>query len=81
MDEKIICKRDGSVIDKPYQLKNIFLLYAPRNVKIEPAEFSRIDSGIFAFIPNNSRDFVTSKFREDKVNEFWSDENPCGWKY
>ena len=75
MDEKIIFKRDDSNIKKPYHLKNnFFLLYAPRNVLIKPAEFSRTDSGIIAFIPNNSRDFITSKVREDEINKIWSGE-------
>ena len=75
MDEKIIFKRDSSNIKKPYHLKNnVFLLYAPRNVKIEPAEFRRIDSGILTFIPNNSRDFITSKVRENEINETGSGE-------
>ena len=45
MDEKIIFKRDSSNIKKPYHLKNnVFLLHAPRNVKVELAEFSNIGS-------------------------------------
>ena len=40
-----------------------FLLYAPRNIKVEPTAFQRIDSGILAFIPENKRGFVTSKLR------------------
>ena len=64
MDEKIIFKKDGSNIKKPYHLKNnVFLIYARRNTKVEPTKFGRIDSGILAFIPKNSRKFIT--FRED----------------
>ena len=43
-------------------------------MKVEPEEFSKIDSGILAFIPKNSRSFITSKFREDEINEIWSRE-------
>ena len=77
MDEKIIFKRDGSNMKKPYHLKdNVFLIYALRNIKVEPTEFGRIDSGIFAFIPKNSSSFIT--FREDEINEIYS-ENQRLW--
>ena len=73
MDEKIILKRDSTNLKKPYHLKNnVFLLYAPRNIKVKPTEFQRIDSGILGFIPENTRGFVTSKFRVDKINEIWN---------
>ena len=73
MDEKIIFKKDSKDIKKPYHLKNnVFLLYAPRNIKVEPTEFQRIDSGILAFIPENARGFVALKFREDEINEIWN---------
>ena len=29
---------------------------------------------MLAFIPNNSRGFVTLKFREDEINDIWSGE-------
>ena len=35
-------------------------------------EFGKIDSGILAFIPKNSRSFITSKFREDEINEIYN---------
>ena len=73
MDEKIIFNRDSKDIKKPYHLKNnVFLLHAPRNIKVEPTEFQRIDSGILAFIPENARGFVALKFREDEINEIWN---------
>ena len=56
------------------------MLYAPSNVKIEPAQFSRIYSGMLALIPTNSRSFITSKFREDIINEIWSREQ-CLWVF
>lgn len=43
MDEKIILKRNSANV----------MLYAPRNIKVEPTEFQRIDSEILAFIPKN----------------------------
>ena len=41
-------------------------------MKVERAEFSKIDSGILAFTPKNSRSFVTSKLRKDETSEIWS---------
>lgn len=35
-------------------------------------KYIKIDSGIFALIPKNVRSFLTSTFREDKINEIWS---------
>ena len=50
------------------------MLYALRNITIEPTEFKRIDSRILAFIPKNGRSFVTSKFRKDKIIEISNGE-------
>ena len=67
MDDKVILKKDSKSLKKPFHLKrNVFILYAPRNITIEPTEFKRIDLGILAFIPKNGRGFVTSKFRGDE---------------
>ena len=78
MDGKIILKRESGNLKKPFHLKNnVFLLYAPRNIKLEPTEFQRIDSGILAFIPENTRGFVTSKFRKDEINEICNGK--CLW--
>ena len=75
MDEKIILKRDSANLKKPFYLKdNIFLLDAPRNIKIEPMECAKIDSRILSFIPKNVQSFLALKFREDRINEFWSEE-------
>ena len=68
MDEKVILKRDIANLKRPFYLKdNIFLLYAPRNIKIEP---------MLNIEPILS--FLTSKFREDKTNGIWSGEQ-CLW--
>ena len=75
MDEKIISKRDSANHVKPFHLRdNVFLLYGPRNIKIESMECTKTDSGIIAFIPKNVQSFLSSKFREDKINEIWSRE-------
>ena len=51
---------------------NVFLLFALRNIKVEPTEFQQIGSEILAFITENARGFVTSKFRENEINEIWN---------
>ena len=73
MNEKIILNFDSTNLKKPYHLKNNgFFLYAPRNIKVEPTESQRFDSGILTFVPENAGGFVTSKFREDEINEIWN---------
>lgn len=56
------------------------MLYAPRNIKIEPTEFQIIDSGVLAFIPKNGRGFVTSKYREGKIIEISNREQLLWWR-
>ena len=51
---------------------NVFLLFALRNIKVEPTEFQQIGSEILAFMTENARGFVTSKFRENEINEIWN---------
>ena len=60
--------------------RNFFMLYAPRNIKIEPTEFQIIDSGVLAFIPKNGRGFVTSKYREGKIIEISNREQLLWWR-
>ena len=39
MDDKIILKKYSNNLKKPFHLKtNVFMLYAPRNIKIDPTE-------------------------------------------
>ena len=52
---EIIFKRTQLRIKKPKRLgRNVFLLYSPRTVNIEPAVASKIDTEIIIFLPNNS---------------------------
>ena len=32
-------------------------------------EYSKNDSGVVIFVPENSKCFLTSKFREDEINQ------------
>ena len=68
---EIILKRAQANVKKPRHLqKNVFILYSPRTVKIEPATCKRIDTEIIVFLPKNSKGFVTSVFRGDEISEF-----------
>ena len=68
---EIIFKRAYSRAKKLHHIdKNIFALYAPRGVNIEPATSYKIDTEIIVLLPNNSRRLVTSKFRGDEIHKF-----------
>ena len=51
--------------------KNVFLLYSPRKFTIEPATSEKIDTEVSAFLPKNSKGYITSKFRTDEINELF----------
>ena len=68
---EIILKRSQAYVKKPKHLKkNVFILYSPRTVKIEPATSKRIDTEIIVSLPKNSKGFVTG----DEINEFNSEQ-------
>ena len=48
------------------------MLYSPRQLKIEPTSFRKIDTEVTAFLPTNSKGFVTSKFRSDEIKELFN---------
>ena len=67
---EIIFKRAHGRVKKPYHLDdNVFALYAPKAIHIEPATSRNIDTEIILILPNNSHDFVTSKFRGDGIHK------------
>ena len=72
---KITLKRSQANVKKPKHLqKNVFILYSPRSIKIEPSSFQKTDSEIIFLLPQNSRGFVTSIFRGDEIIEFNRDQ-------
>ena len=76
---EIIVKRSLANVKKPNHLKkNIFILYSPRTVKIEPATRKRIDTEIIVSLPKNSKGFVTSIFRGDEVTNLTVSNKDCG---
>ena len=71
---EIIFTRSQSKIKKLKHLKkNVFILYSPRAVKVESATSTKIDTEIIISLPKNSKGFITSIFRQDKINEFSSE--------
>ena len=75
MEDNIILKKDSKNLKR-----NFFMLYAPRNIKIEPTEFQRNNSGVLVFIPKNGLSFVTSKYREDEIIEISNREQRLWWR-
>ena len=58
--------------------KNIFIVYCPRSVRIELATSMKIDTEMTIFLPKNSKGFVRSIFRGDKIMKFVVKNNVCG---
>ena len=77
---EIILKRSLANVKKSKHLKkkNVFILYSPRTVKIEPATSKRIDTEIIVSLPKNSKGFVTSIFRGDEVTNLTVSNKDCG---
>ena len=68
---EIILKRSHNKVKKSHHVnKNIFALYAPRHINIDPATCSSIDTGIICILPAYSHRFITSKFRGDEIKKF-----------
>ena len=68
--ETIIFEKSSSNVKKLTHLKkNIFIIYCPRTVKIEPATSTKINTEIVVFLPQKAKGYVTSIFRGDEINE------------
>ena len=66
MDEKITFGKDNKGVTNPRHLqRNVFFLFSPGQIKIEPASCRKIDIEVAAFLPTNAKGFLTSKFRGD----------------
>ena len=76
---EIIFKKSSWRDKKPRHLKrNIFIIYSPRTVKIEPVTSIKIDTELVLLLPQNSKGFIISIFPGDEINEFCSENNVCG---
>ena len=72
MDEKITFVKDNKRVKNSRHLqRNVFMLYSPRQLKIELVRCRKIDTEVTAFLPTNSKAFLTSKFRRDEINELF----------
>ena len=60
---EFIFKKSSRRIKNLKQLKgNIFIIYSPGVVKIEPATCAKVDTELFILLPRNSEGFITSVF-------------------
>ena len=72
MEKKIIFEKDNFSLKNPKHLqKNVFIIYSPRAIKIEPATHMKIDTKLTVFLRQNSKGFLTSIFRRDEINEIF----------
>ena len=72
MDEKITFEKDNKGIKNPRHLqRKVFIVFSPCKFKIELTSCRKIDTEITAFLPTNSKGFLLSKFRGDKINELF----------
>ena len=58
MEEKISFEKDNFCQKNPKHLqKNVFIIYSPRAVKVEPATNIKIDTKMTVFFPQNLKGF------------------------
>ena len=68
MKPTLTFRRDSKNAKKPLHMKNgVFLIYAPSKIEISPMQFSRNDTVVTVNLPENYRGYITSKFRQDKI--------------
>ena len=71
MNNKIIFEKDNKSVKNPKHLqRNVFfaLFTTEKNL---PDINQKIDTEIFAFLPKNSKGYVTSRFRSGEINEIF----------
>ena len=79
MDENITFEKDNKKVKNPRHLqRNVFILFSPRQFRIEPGTCGKIDTEVTAFLPTNSKGLLTSRFRGDKINELFHGKH-CLW--
>ena len=54
--------------------KYIFIIYSPRTVKTDLATNIQIDTELVLFLPQKSKEFITSISRGDEINELCSEK-------
>ena len=79
MEEEILFERGSFDQKNPKHLqKNVFIIYSPRAVKIEPATAIKIDTEITVFLPQKSKGFITSTLIGNEINKLFQGKH-CLW--
>ena len=66
----VIFKRTYSGVKKPQHInKNVFVIFTPKRINIEPATSYELDTEIILILLQGSHGFVTSKFRGDETHQ------------
>ena len=78
MEDKIMFERQQDIKKSKALRKEYFLLHSLRNITIEPESNKKIDTKTTAFLPKNSKGYITSKFRTNEINEVFYGRS-CLW--
>ena len=71
MESTITFKRDSKNVKKKLHLENgVFLIYAPRQLKISPNEFGIYDTEVTVILPKKSCRYFISRLKQMKLNRF-----------
>ena len=74
MESTITFKIESKNVKKPLHLKNgVFLIYAPRQLKISPMQFERYDTEVTVILPKNSCGYFTLNFKTDEIEQVCCD--------
>ena len=74
---EIIFKRTHGRVKKPEHIDgNVFAIYAPKAINIEPATSYSIDTELIVLLPDKLSGYVTSKFRGDEIHKFSAKKTP-----
>ena len=72
MESKIIFEKDNfSLKNTKHLQKNVFIIYSPQAIKIEPATHMKTDTEVTVFLPQNSKEFLTSIFKGNEINKLF----------
>ena len=64
MDQKVLFEKNSSSVKSPQHLENnVFVVYAPRSIKIEPAICRKIDTEVTVFLPQNLRGLLNQAMK------------------
>ena len=74
MESTITFKIESKNVKKPLHLKNgVFLIYAPRQLKISPMQFERYDTEVTVILHKNSCGYFTLNFKTDEIEQVCCD--------